>query len=591
MAENFTKEFFEENRILKAIIHYAKRPSEGDLQELKKILQKTYNATDVVLEEHQNDDILGGYMLQIGNKVFDNTFKLTFDKLERQLRKEKGREDIISIMKSDINGFEDEFSIDEGGYVHHLHDGIAAVKGISKAMYGEIVLFENGLKGLVQNIDETEILCMVLGDEQTLTEGTRVLRTKRRAGIPVGDSILGRVVDALGAPIDGKGEIEAKDWYMLERKAAGVIERQSVNVPLQTGIMAIDSMFPIGRGQRELIIGDRQTGKTAIAIDTILNQKDKDVICVYVAIGQKASTIAQVMTNLKKHGAMDYTVVVAATASAPAALQYLAPYSGTAIAEYFMDQGKDVLIIYDDLSKHAVAYRALSLLLERSPGREAYPGDVFYLHSRLLERSCRMDEAHGGGSITALPIIETQAGDVSAYIPTNVISITDGQIYLESDLFFEGFRPAVNVGLSVSRVGGAAQTKAIKSVSGTLRIDLAQYKEIESFSQFSSELDTSTREQIEYGQQLMELLKQPLYQPKSLERQVITLCVATSRKLLGIPKEKVAGFVSDFYGHMEENKPEILEFIRNEKQFTPEQKEAVLAELDVFKKEQGYGKQ
>lgn len=591
MAENFTKEFFEENRILKAIIHYAKRPSEGDLQELKKILQKTYNATDVVLEEHQNDDILGGYMLQIGNKVFDNTFKLTFDKLERQLRKEKGREDIISIMKSDINGFEDEFSIEEGGYVHHLHDGIAAVKGISKAMYGEIVLFENGLKGLVQNIDETEILCMVLGDEQTLTEGTRVLRTKRRAGIPVGDSILGRVVDALGAPIDGKGEIEAKDWYMLERKAASVIERQSVNVPLQTGIMAIDSMFPIGRGQRELIIGDRQTGKTAIAIDTILNQKDKDVICVYVAIGQKASTIAQVMTNLKKHGAMDYTVVVAATASAPAALQYLAPYSGTAIAEYFMDQGKDVLIIYDDLSKHAVAYRALSLLLERSPGREAYPGDVFYLHSRLLERSCRMDEAHGGGSITALPIIETQAGDVSAYIPTNVISITDGQIYLESNLFFEGFRPAVNVGLSVSRVGGAAQTKAIKSVSGTLRIDLAQYKEIESFSQFSSELDTSTREQIEYGQQLMELLKQPLYQPKSLERQVITLCVATSRKLLGIPKEKVAGFVSDFYGHMEENKPEILEFIRNEKQFTPEQKEAVLAELDVFKKEQGYGKQ
>ena len=591
MAENFTKEFFEENRILKAIIHYAKRPSEGDLQELKKILQKTYNATDVVLEEHQNDDILGGYMLQIGNKVFDNTFKLTFDKLERQLRKEKGREDIISIMKSDINGFEDEFSIEEGGYVHHLHDGIAAVKGISKAMYGEIVLFENGLKGLVQNIDETEILCMVLGDEQTLTEGTRVLRTKRRAGIPVGDSILGRVVDALGAPIDGKGEIEAKDWYMLERKAAGVIERQSVNVPLQTGIMAIDSMFPIGRGQRELIIGDRQTGKTAIAVDTILNQKDKDVICVYVAIGQKASTIAQVMTNLKKHGAMDNTVVVAATASAPAALQYLAPYSGTAIAEYFMDQGKDVLIVYDDLSKHAVAYRALSLLLERSPGREAYPGDVFYLHSRLLERSCRMDEAHGGGSITALPIIETQAGDVSAYIPTNVISITDGQIYLESDLFFEGFRPAVNVGLSVSRVGGAAQTKAIKSVSGTLRIDLAQYKEIESFSQFSSELDTSTREQIEYGQQLMELLKQPLYQPKSLERQVITLCVATSRKLLGIPKEKVAGFVADFYGHMEENKPEILEFIRNEKQFTPEQKEAVLAELDVFKKEQGYGKQ
>lgn len=542
MAENFTKEFFEENRILKAIIHYAKRPSEGDLQELKKILQKTYNATDVVLEEHQNDDILGGYMLQIGNKVFDNTFKLTFDKLERQLRKEKGREDIISIMKSDINGFEDEFSIEEGGYVHHLHDGIAAIKGISKAMYGEIVLFENGLKGLVQNIDETEILCMVLGDEQTLTEGTRVLRTKRRAGIPVGDSILGRVVDALGAPIDGKGEIEAKDWYMLERKAAGVIERQSVNVPLQTGIMAIDSMFPIGRGQRELIIGDRQTGKTAIAIDTILNQKDKDVICVYVAIGQKASTIAQVMTNLKKHGAMDYTVVVAATASAPAALQYLAPYSGTAIAEYFMDQGKDVLIIYDDLSKHAVAYRALSLLLERSPGREAYPGDVFYLHSRLLERSCRMDEAHGGGSITALPIIETQAGDVSAYIPTNVISITDGQIYLESDLFFEGFRPAVNVGLSVSRVGGAAQTKAMKKASGTIRIDLAQYREMEVFTQFSSDLDDMTKEQLQYGKGLMELLKQPLCHPMSLADQVITLVAANKRLLLDVDIKQMKEF-------------------------------------------------
>ena len=542
MAENFTKEFFEENRILKAIIHYAKRPSEGDLQELKKILQKTYNATDVVLEEHQNDDILGGYMLQIGNKVFDNTFKLTFDKLERQLRKEKGREDIISIMKSDINGFEDEFSIEEGGYVHHLHDGIAAVKGISKAMYGEIVLFENGLKGLVQNIDETEILCMVLGDEQTLTEGTRVLRTKRRAGIPVGDSILGRVVVALGAPIDGKGEIEAKDWYMLERKAAGVIERQSVNVPLQTGIMAIDSMFPIGRGQRELIIGDRQTGKTAIAVDTIQNQKDKDVICVYVAIGQKASTIAQVMTNLKKHGAMDYTVVVAATASAPAALQYLAPYSGTAIAEYFMDQGKDVLIIYDDLSKHAVAYRALSLLLERSPGREAYPGDVFYLHSRLLERSCRMDEAHGGGSITALPIIETQAGDVSAYIPTNVISITDGQIYLESDLFFEGFRPAVNVGLSVSRVGGAAQTKAMKKASGTIRIDLAQYREMEVFTQFSSDLDDMTKEQLQYGKGLMELLKQPLCHPMSLADQVITLVAANKRLLLDVDIKQMKEF-------------------------------------------------
>ncbi len=590
MTDNFTKQFFEQNRILKAVIHYAKRPSDGELDELKRILQNTYQATEVILEEHQNDDILGGYLLQIGDKVFDNTVKLSFDTLERQLLQEKGREDIISIMKSEIQGFEGTFSIEEGGYVHRLHDGIAAVKGISKAMYGEIVLFENGIKGLVQNISETEVLCIVLGDAQTLEEGCRVLRTKRRAGIAVSESILGRVVDALGSPIDGKGDIDAKDWYTLERKAAGVIERQSVNVPLQTGIMAIDAMFPIGRGQRELIIGDRQTGKTSIAIDTIINQKDKDVICVYVAIGQKASTIAQVIANLKKYGAMDYTTVVAATASAPAALQYLAPYTGTAIAEYFMDQGKDVLIVYDDLSKHAVAYRALSLLLERSPGREAYPGDVFYLHSRLLERSCRMDEAHGGGSITALPIIETQAGDVSAYIPTNVISITDGQIFLESNLFFSGVRPAVNVGLSVSRVGGAAQTKAIKSVCGTLRIELAQYKEIEAFAQFSSELDAGTREQIDYGEQLTELLKQPLYAPKSLEKQVVILCVATSRQLLGIPKEKVHQFVEDFFADLEITMPHVLEEIREKKVLSDEAKASILQHLDHYKKEQGYGR-
>ncbi len=590
MTDNFTKQFFEQNRILKAVIHYAKRPSDGELDELKRILQNTYQATEVILEEHQNDDILGGYLLQIGDKVFDNTVKLSFDTLERQLLQEKGREDIISIMKSEIQGFEGTFSIEEGGYVYRLHDGIAAVKGISKAMYGEIVLFENGINGLVQNISETEVLCIVLGDAQTLEEGCRVLRTKRRAGIAVSESILGRVVDALGSPMDGKGDIDAKDWYTLERKAAGVIERQSVNVPLQTGIMAIDAMFPIGRGQRELIIGDRQTGKTSIAIDTIINQKDKDVICVYVAIGQKASTIAQVIANLKKYGAMDYTTVVAATASAPAALQYLAPYTGTAIAEYFMDQGKDVLIVYDDLSKHAVAYRALSLLLERSPGREAYPGDVFYLHSRLLERSCRMDEAHGGGSITALPIIETQAGDVSAYIPTNVISITDGQIFLESNLFFSGVRPAVNVGLSVSRVGGAAQTKAIKSVCGTLRIELAQYKEIEAFAQFSSELDAGTREQIDYGEQLTELLKQPLYAPKSLEKQVVILCVATSRQLLGIPKEKVHQFVEDFFADLEITMPHVLEEIREKKVLSDEAKASILQHLDHYKKEQGYGR-
>ena len=582
MAENFTKEFFEENRILKAIIHYAKRPSEGDLQELKKILQKTYNATDVVLEEHQNDDILGGYMLQIGNKVFDNTFKLTFDKLERQLRKEKGREDIISIMKSDINGFEDEFSIEEGGYVHHLHDGIAAVKGISKAMYGEIVLFENGLKGLVQNIDETEILCMVLGDEQTLTEGTRVLRTKRRAGIPVGDSILGRVVDALGAPIDGKGEIEAKDWYMLERKAAGVIERQSVNVPLQTGIMAIDSMFPIGRGQRELIIGDRQTGKTSVALDTILNQKGKDVICIYVAIGQKASTVAKIVSTLEKHGAMDYTTVFSSTASDCAPLQYIVPYAGTALAEYFMYKGKDVLMVYDDLSKHAVAYRALSLLLERSPGREAYPGDVFYLHSRLLERSSRLNEKAGGGSITALPIIETQAGDLSAYIPTNVISITDGQIFLESDLFNSGMRPAVNVGLSVSRVGGAAQAKAMKKAAGSVRIDLAQYREMEIFTQFSSDLDEATTQQLKYGSGLMELLKQPLSSPLSLHEQVITLCAATHKAMMHVETKKMKKYQRDMLDYFDSAYPEIGREIEEKRQLPDELAEKIVKVAEEF---------
>ena len=463
--------------------------------------------------------------------------------------------------------------------------------GMSQAVYGEIVLFENGIKGLVQNIDETEVLCIVLGNEQELEEGDRVIRTGKRAGIPVGKEILGRVVDALGAPIDGAGPFQEEDWYLIERKAPGVLERQPVNVPMQTGILAIDSMFPIGRGQRELIIGDRQTGKTSIAIDTIINQKDKDVICVYVAIGQKASTVAQIVSNLKKHHAMDYCVVVSASASDPAALQYLAPYSGTAIAEYFMDQGKDVLIVYDDLSKHAVAYRALSLLLERSPGREAYPGDVFYLHSRLLERSCRMDEAHGGGSITALPIVETQAGDVSAYIPTNIISITDGQIFLESDLFFAGNRPAVNVGLSVSRVGGAAQTRALKKASGTLRIDLAQYKEMESFAQFSSELDPETKEQLAYGKQLMELLKQPLYEPKSMEKQVIILSVAAHRCFLEIPAKEIREVTEEFYQWFAKKDTEVLEEIRDTGDLSDEALETILNEAEEYKKVKGYGRQ
>ena len=415
-----------------------------------------------------------------------------------------------------------------------MGDGIATVYGIDHAMYGEVVTFENGLKGMVQDVRANSMGCILFGKDTGIKEGTKVARTGKQAGIPVGDKFIGRIVNALGEPIDGKGEIQAEEYRPIENPAPGIIDRKSVTVPLETGILSIDSMFPIGRGQRELIIGDRQTGKTSIATDTIINQKGKNVICIYVAIGQKASTVAKVVSNLEKYGAMEYTTVFSATASDCAPLQYIAPYAGTALAEYFMYQGKDVLIVYDDLSKHAVAYRALSLLLERSPGREAYPGDVFYLHSRLLERSSRLSEEAGGGSITALPIIETQAGDVSAYIPTNVISITDGQIFLESDLFFSGMRPAVNVGLSVSRVGGAAQTKAMKKASGSVRIDLAQYREMEVFTQFSSDLDEATTAQLKYGSCLMELLKQPLCSPLSLHQQVITLCVATHKLMVDV---------------------------------------------------------
>ena len=426
-----------------------------------------------------------------------------------------------------------------------MGDGIATVYGIDHAMYGEVVTFENGLKGMVQDVRANSMGCILFGKDTGIKEGTKVARTGKQAGIPVGDKFIGRIVNALGEPIDGKGEIQAEEYRPIENPAPGIIDRKSVTVPLETGILSIDSMFPIGRGQRELIIGDRQTGKTSIATDTIINQKGKDVICIYVAIGQKASTVAKVVSNLEKYGAMEYTTVFSATASDCAPLQYIAPYAGTALAEYFMYQGKDVLIVYDDLSKHAVAYRALSLLLERSPGREAYPGDVFYLHSRLLERSSRLSEEAGGGSITALPIIETQAGDVSAYIPTNVISITDGQIFLESDLFFSGMRPAVNVGLSVSRVGGAAQTKAMKKASGSVRIDLAQYREMEVFTQFSSDLDEATTAQLKYGSCLMELLKQPLCSPLSLHQQVITLCVATHKLMVDVEKKEIKKYQKD----------------------------------------------
>ena len=491
--------------------------------------------------------------------------------------------DIISMLKSEITNFDAKMQVSETGTVITIHDGIVNVYGLNNAMYGELIEFETGVKGIVQNVNENSVGCVLLGSDHGLHEGSKAVRTKKRAGVPVGENFIGRVIDALGAPIDGKGEIKEADYYPVESEAPGVCERKSVSVPLQTGILAIDSMFPIGRGQRELIIGDRQTGKTAIAIDTILNQKGQDMICIYVAIGQKASTVAKVVSDLKKHGAMDYTIVLAAMASDLAPIQWMAPYSGTAMAEYFMHQGKDVLIIYDDLSKHAVAYRAMSLLLERSPGREAYPGDVFYLHSRLLERSSRLDDEHGGGSITALPIIETQEGDVSAYIPTNVISITDGQIFLESRLFNAGVRPAVNVGLSVSRVGGAAQTKAMKKVSGTLRMDLAQYREMEVFTQFSSDLDKTTKEMLDFGDRLMELLKQPLYRPLPLHEQVILLCIANHKLMLDVPIADVKQFRRDVMSYFEANCADIIDEINEKKVLTPELEDKIVNAAKDFK--------
>ena len=492
--------------------------------------------------------------------------------------------EIISILKEEIENFDMMSKDSEVGTVITVGDGIASIYGIDHAMYGEIVTFENGLKGMVQDIRRNEIGCILFGSDTRISEGTKVTRTGKRAGVPVGDAYIGRVVNALGEPIDGKGSIEADGYRPIEQEAPGIVDRKSVSVPMETGILSIDSMFPIGRGQRELIIGDRQTGKTSIALDTILNQKDKDVICVYVAIGQKASTVAKVVNTLKTNGALDYTIVVSSTASDCAPLQYIAPYAGTAMAEYFMYKGKDVLIVYDDLSKHAVAYRALSLLLGRSPGREAYPGDVFYLHSRLLERSSRLSDENGGGSITALPIIETQAGDVSAYIPTNVISITDGQICLESGLFAAGMRPAVNVGLSVSRVGGAAQTKAMKKASGSIRIDLAQYREMEVFTQFSSDLDPATKEQLEYGSGLMELLKQPLYHPMSLHEKVITLCAATHKIFLGIDKKEIRQFRLDLMTWFDTKYPNIGEEIEEKKVLSDELIDQIVLIAEEFKK-------
>jgi len=539
-------------------LRYVTKPDEAQLRGIQAFVQKHYqDSGEISFEMEEDASIGGGFILEAGNEVYDWSTKGRLQQFQEKLsgagaQTAASTENIISILRAEIENFELEAQDREIGTVSWVGDGIANIDGIDHAAYGEIIVFDCGVKGMVQDIRRDEIGCILFGRDVEIREGSGAARTGKRAGVPVGDGFLGRVIDALGAPIDGAGAIKEEGYMPVEQPAPSIIDRKSVSVPLETGILAIDSMFPIGRGQRELIIGDRQTGKTSLAIDTILNQRGKDVICIYVAIGQKASTIAKLVNTLKSNDAMDYTIIVSATASDPAPLQYIAPYSGTALAEYFMHKGRDVLIVYDDLSKHAVAYRALSLLLERSPGREAYPGDVFYLHSRLLERSARLSDEKGGGSITALPIIETQAGDVSAYIPTNVISITDGQIFLESDLFFSGMRPAVNVGLSVSRVGGAAQTKAMKKVAGSIRIDLAQFREMEVFTQFASDLDSATKEQLMHGHVLMELLKQPLCHPLSMAEQVITLCAANAKIMLSIPIDKVKDFQMRLLEHMKE---------------------------------------
>ena len=575
MATEFSREFFSANRIVKADLRAARQPREDDITRIKAEVKKLYDATEVLLNITVDESLLSGYVLQIGDRVFDNSGRHALDQMM------EGKPSLATL-KTRVEDYKPAATSAEGGVVIASADGIVQVDGMDRAVYGEIVTFENGAKGMVESVDPGKLGVMLFDGAESVGVGTIVTRSGKRAGIPVGDAFLGRVIDPLGEPIDGKGPIESVGYNPIEKQAPGILERQSVDTPLHTGILAIDSMFPIGRGQRELIIGDRQTGKTSIATDAILNQKDTGVLCIYVAIGQKASSIARVAGDLKKHGAMDYTTIVAATASDSAPLQYIAPYAGTALAEYFMAQGKSVLIVYDDLSKHAVAYRAISLLLRRSPGREAYPGDVFYLHSRLLERSCRMRDDLGGGSITALPIVETQAGDVSAYIPTNVISITDGQIFLESALFNAGNRPAVNVGLSVSRVGGAAQTKAMKKANANLRIELAQYKDMESFAQFSSDLDAETRRQLEHGKALMEMLKQPLYQPKSDAEQVVTLTLASHGMLDSLPtteqRAKTTAFVRQFRADVSGT----MDAITATGKITPEQVDAILNAWNAF---------
>ena len=542
---------------LTAELRSAREPSEAQLQRFGDFLTRTYQRK-VPLRWEKDEALRTGFRLQVGSDIYDWTLDGRVRQFTDYLRQlQPGNDDLVPLMRQAAKDWRLAVVPEEIGQVLTVDSAIATVGGLEHAQYGEILVFASGVKGMVQELRRGQLSCILFGDSEDITAGSMVRRTHKTAGMPVGDAYLGRVVDALGVPIDGKGAIHPDTHRPIEAPAPGILERQPVNTPMETGILTIDSMFPIGRGQRELIIGDRQTGKTAIALDTILNQKGKDVVCIYVAIGQKTSSVAQLVENLRRRGAMDYTAVVCAPAGVSAALQYIAPYAGCALGEFFMRQGQDVLIVYDDLSKHAVAYRALSLLLERSPGREAFPGDVFYLHSRLLERAAHLSDELGGGSMTALPIVETQAGDVSAYIPTNIISITDGQIFLESELFFSGQRPAVNVGLSVSRVGGDAQTKAMKSAAGAIRLELAQYREMEVFTQFSSDLDDATKRQLAYGQGLMRLLRQPQYNPLSQHQQVIVLVAAMDHVMQDVPLAKMDGFRAGLLAAFEEDAPDL----------------------------------
>ena len=564
-----------------AVLRGSRRPDAEQEKRFAEFLLRTYGREIPLTFEE--DKMLNGFTLTVGTDVYDWSLKSRLRQFEEKLKALKsGSDSVIPLMKEAVEDFTPSAEAEETGTVLTVGDEIAVVSGLEHAAYGEILLFSSGVKGMVQDLRRNEIGCVLFGDDAEITEGSLVRRSGKTAGIPVGDGFLGRVVDALGTPIDGKGDISAEGYRPIECPAPGIIDRQPVNAPIETGLLAIDSMFPIGRGQRELIIGDRQTGKTAVALDTILNQKGKNVVCIYVAIGQKSSSVAQLVETLKRRGAMDYTIGVNASASDPASLQYIAPYAGCALGEHFMYQGRDVLIVYDDLSKHAIAYRALSLLLERSPGREAYPGDVFYLHSRLLERSAHLSDALGGGSMTALPIVETQAGDVSAYIPTNIISITDGQIFLESDLFFSGQRPAVNVGLSVSRVGGDAQTKAMKKAAGGIRLDLAQYREMEVFTQFSSDLDETTKRQLTYGQSLMRLLRQPQYHPMSQHDQVITLVSALHHVMQDVPLDDMSRFHTELIKYAEENMSDVCHRVDTTGQLSDPDREEILKVAKEF---------